>query len=185
MVHNRARSDARIPWSRRAIYALVIAVIGGFVAIVFWQAKGLVRSGDASPARALIDRGKVERRLQAEAFRLSQQLPKQIDEKTTLARVSTSGRQVTYHYHIIATRDEEGVVRKFTENSVLPHTCRGTLREDLFTRGVTYTFRYESEEFSNPVIVTVNEEACRKHPPKQPRVGLTKASRFAGTRYAA
>ena len=161
MQGDRVQSGPPAKRSLKAIYALIIGVVIALAAWLFWPARDAPTPIDAVEARASADRSDVELRLQAEAFRLSQGLPKQIDEKITLTRVSASGLTVTYQYLVDAARDEEAVVRNFAENSIFPQVCLGKLRTDLRDKGVTYRFRYESDNFPEAVVVAIDEAACR------------------------
>ena len=161
MADNQKRDEARSPFSVGRAGAFSLGAAALIAAWFLWPAATSQEVGDKPSGANAVTRQTVETRLQAEAFRISRGLPRQIDENTILKRVSAFGTAVTYDYEIKAAAEEEEVVRNFAENSVLPQVCLGKMRKDMTRDGISYHFAYDSDNFRDPVVISIDEATCR------------------------
>lgn len=102
----------------------------------------------------------IEQELLGAAAEINANAPQRLDEVTTLERATVKGREFTYHYTIEASAAERDNLLSFIRTNVVPQACTGSMRDDMRTHGVSYTYSYVGTDFETPIELTVDDAMC-------------------------
>lgn len=148
--------------SRKALETVaVLLVAAGW----FYFNFTLARSARATPAPSqqtpqTPQQPTIEQEVMGLAAEVNASVPQRIDPDTMLVRASASGRTLTYHYQLEPRGVTKGDAQGFLIRNVTPRACTGVLRPYMRDDNVTFAYRYTSDDFSGPVVVTVSEQVC-------------------------
>ena len=119
------------------------------------------RNGQASnPTSTMSHQPGVEQELMNAAATVNANVPQKVDEITTLERATASKRTLTYYYRVKAKASQREELRQGVLRTVIPQICTGSTREFMKRTGVAYEYRWDSEGFSEPLSIIVDEQTC-------------------------
>jgi len=138
---------------------LYIAALGGLTA---WSKEREIKiDGEIPRANSSADPDPVEDQLRAAAFEMRRDLPKKLDEITTLTNINVMGRTLVYIYSISRRDASDTELRDFVENTKLVGMCKNQqMRHLMKDYGVTYRYSYLMPGADKTIDVDINEIKC-------------------------
>lgn len=116
--------------------AAVIAALASFTVVS--ELKGSAFRTANPPSASVIDAT-----LSKVVNQLKPNLPKKIDEVTTLIDVWHTGKQITYLYEInLCGRQIPSNFTAIARNEVVPKVCGADMKGGIVSYGITYVYRY-------------------------------------------
>ena len=104
----------------------------------------------------------VEERVRKAGIEMNRNLPQKASPTTTLEKVTTTGRTITYHYTITQITDKVKI-RNFVLPSIIDNRCgndevRKSIRED----GISYTYIYNLVDAKSELEIVLDDALCKQ-----------------------
>ncbi|NCA28419.1 MAG: hypothetical protein EBS92_04000 [Proteobacteria bacterium] len=105
----------------------------------------------------------VEEQVRLAGIDTNKGLPQKIDDATTLEKITTDGRNMTYHYILSKNLDKEKI-----KNFILPNIIKGQCgntdtRKLISENNLSYTYSYNLIDGSFFFDIRLDEELCKNH----------------------
>jgi hypothetical protein len=105
----------------------------------------------------------IEEQVRVAGIEANKGLPQKVDDVTTLEKITTDGRNMTYHYIISKNLDKEKI-RKFVLPNIVKGQCGNTdTRKLISENNLSYTYSYNLTDGSFFFDIKLDEEICKSH----------------------
>jgi hypothetical protein len=139
----------------------IVETVGLLLLILVWAfaQNSQMASDNRLRSAPLAAKPSIEQKIAIAADRINAASPRTVNARTVLERATASGRTLTYHYRLDATAEQRDEILTIGREHVVSSACDSPLRSDL-RRGATIAFSYSGVDFDDPILVTVDEQAC-------------------------
>ena len=105
----------------------------------------------------------IEEQVRLAGIETNKNLPQKLDDVTTLEKVTTDGRNTTYHYVISANLDKEKI-KKFVLPNIVKGQCGNVdTRKLISENNLSYTYLYKLADGSFFFEIKLDDEICKSY----------------------